>query len=305
VFAQEQLVAGDGRVCLGIVGFHVVGEGFRRNDETGVRGDFLLHEFDEACIQGTLRLDTVFAERVDVGLDDHHFHRVLRLPVAGVPDLGADDGHEDQQDGTQCAAALLPVSARTQGQEDGGVAEQDPGRAAQGTEDLIPLHEARRVEEGVTQAEPGPGQFYLEIDVLPGQPGEAEEEQRTGFGHQRALFVPPDHAAAPATDGKDPGHLQGVEQQRCHGTHGGDEPDPERGENVEQREGCIVVPEGMPDVQGAQGAVQHVERDKAHQRQESQVRNQEGQAHQHGKACDKHPQSAFGLMLLRFHHFCV
>ena len=138
---QERAVAHIGRVGLRMVDIDVVGEGLRRDDIARVGRNLFFHQLHQTVVQTALRFDAVFVERVDVGLDHDHFERVVGFLIGRIPDLRAENRHEDQQRCGDDAPASLRLGGTGQHQEDQHVAEQDPGGAAHGARDLIPLYE--------------------------------------------------------------------------------------------------------------------------------------------------------------------
>ena len=190
---------------------------------------------------------------------------------------------------------------------DGGVAEQDPRGTAHGSEDLVPLDKPGGIEEGVAQAEPGPREFDVEVNMFPGKPGNDEEEQRKGVGCEGIMHTLADDAAAPASDGQDGGHLQGVEEQCGDGSDGRDEPDPEGGQDVEGQESHIIIPECVPDLLFAEEPVEQEKGEEADQRQESDMGDEEREPHGHAEADGEQPGGASGLLIRScgfFFHFC-
>jgi len=138
---QERAVTHIGRVGLRMVDIDVVGEGLRCDDIARVGRHLFFHQLYQAVVQTALRFDAVFVERVDVGLDHDHFERVVGFLIGRIPDLRAENRHEDQQRCGDGAPASLHLGSTGQHQENQHVAEQDPGGAAHGARDLIPLYE--------------------------------------------------------------------------------------------------------------------------------------------------------------------
>ena len=292
VRAQECLVPLVGGVQFGAVEVEVVGEGFGRDEIARFGRGFAGHQFDEPCVQAALRFDAVFVERIDIGLDDNDFQRVVGFLVGGVADFRAEDGDNDHGGCGDAVAEASAALAAVQQQEEQPVAEQDPERTAQGARDFIPLDEPGGGGEGVAEAEPGPGDFNVEVDVFPREPGDGEKEQRQGVSSERVLFPAADDAADGAEDGEDGGHLEGVEQQGCDGTGRRYEPDPEGREGIEEQEGRVVVPEGVPDLVFAQHAVEEEEGNEADEGDEAEAGDQEGNAHQQAEAGCEEPGGA-------------
>ena len=175
--SQEGLVPLVGSVGLGMVDVDVVGEGLGRDDIARFGRDFAGHQVDELCVQAALRFDAVFVERVDIGLQDNDFQRILRFLVRGVADFRAEDRDDEDGGGCDAVAEAAAALAAAQQQEEQAVAEQDPEGSAHGARDLIPLDEPGGCGECVAEAEPGPGEFDVEVDVFPREPGDGEEQE--------------------------------------------------------------------------------------------------------------------------------
>ena len=104
--------------------------------------------------------------RVEVRLRDHHRQRPLRHLLVPVPDhQGADHRPEKRQHGPgQRREAGLPVPGSREPSVGKGHHEPEhrqgrsphPQRAAEGSRELIPLHEGWRRGEGIPQHQPRP-----------------------------------------------------------------------------------------------------------------------------------------------------
>jgi len=201
-----------------MVDIDVVGKGLRGDHVVRSWRDRFFHHLDQAVVQAALRFDSVFVERIDVGLDHDNLQRIPGLLIGDIADFGTENRNEDQQCRGEGAPASLPYAGTVHRQEDSRIAQQDPGGTAYGADDLIPLHEPGRHGEGVAQAEPGPGEFDLEIDMFPGQPGKDEEQQGESFCCEGTFHLFADPAGTPAIDGENGCHLQGVQENGCDGS---------------------------------------------------------------------------------------
>ena len=131
--------------------------------------------------------------------------------------------------------------------------------------------------------------------MLPGQPGDGQEDQGDEIGCGRAFLKLTEDTATPAVDGHDGGHLQGVEQDGGNGAGRRHEPDPEGRGDVEAQKSGVEVPEGVSHLVLTQQPVELEERDEGDQGKKSQPRDEEGEAGQDDETDDQQPEVSFGI----------
>ena len=139
--------------------------------------------------------------------------------------------------------------------------------------------------------------------MLPGQPGDGKEKQGQAFGQGRAFFPFPDDASSPTVDGEDGSHLEGIEKDGGNGAGGRHEPDPEGGGYIEAQECDVIVPEGVANLDFAELSVELEKRDEGDQGQESETRDEVGEARQQDETGHQQPQVSFRVGRRSFVHF--
>ena len=239
---------------------------------------------------------------VEVRLGHHHVQSpgVRTLFAAAIEHGGGDHGPDDDEreanrgriTGLRGPALPPPVREGDHEPEEAEVDRPYPERASEHARPLVPLDQAGRAGERVTEAEPWPADLGLdEVETLPGDPHRREED--IGQHARKALL-------ANAEEAEDHGHLERVREAGEDSSADRGFTDPPCSQGVEKDEGGIVPPEKALYPESAREAFGAEQRHKGHEGHDTGMGDEPGQAHHNREREEQQRYQSFFLIHLLF-----